>query len=170
MRVDEKIRRKAGVEDRTWSPPLAPEDADLRKRSFDWHRDDWPRWLMSPDGFAIGSRWYLKKGATIVVPEHCAYPTLALVRRGIDPGRYGVAAGTELTLVETYDPDADPQAQELDMVNYYMYVEGWATRTYKIEDGSCAGIRVWFSADCVGNRFPYSSRLAHAEIAPRGER
>ncbi len=75
----------------------------------------------------------------IVAPDHCAYPTLALIE-GVDPPvRYRVDAGTRLTLLATYDPDEDERVRDLDMVSYYQWAEGWATRTFRIDDGPSAG-------------------------------
>jgi len=167
--VLEAARRIAGVSDPAWSPPPAPEDAaDLKQAVFDWGRTDWPAWVTSVGGFAAGSRWRLTQAAHLVLPQQCLCPTLAL---GEDPGpsgRYGVEAGTTLTLVKVYDPEADESVRGLDQPNYYLYVEGWATRTYRIETGASAGVLVGFSADRIGSRFPFSSRIAHAAIIPEG--
>jgi len=162
----ETARRLAGVNDPTWSPPKAPEDQGLKGRTFDWDRTDWPRWLTSPNVDPIGSRWRLTCDATIVAPELCAYPTLALVESGALPTRYRIAAGTRLTLVETFDPRDDEQTAHLDMISYYQWADGWASRTYQVDEGPSAGLRLAFSSDARGSRFPFSSRLAHAAIVP----
>ena len=166
----EAVRRLAGVTDASWCPPRAPDDESLATRAFDWDRSDWPGWVTDPGGFEIGSRWRLTEAAMIVAPDHCAYPTLALIE-GVDPlVRYRVDAGTRLTLLATYDPDEDERVRDLDMVSYYQWAEGWATRTFRIDDGPSAGIRVTFSADRRGSRFPFSSRVALASIVPDGPR
>jgi hypothetical protein len=43
---------------------------------------DFPIWVLSPRGFAIGTRRRLREDAHVVQPRHCGYPTLAL---GADP-------------------------------------------------------------------------------------
>jgi hypothetical protein len=91
---------------------------------------------------------------------------MALVDGDEPASRYRVEADTRLTLMDTYDPDADERSLNLDVASYYQYFEGWATRTYRIDDGPSAGILVRFSADRRGNRFPFSSRVAHAAIVP----
>jgi hypothetical protein len=161
-----EARRIAAVSDPTWSPPPAPEDlTGLPRAAFDWDRD-WPAWVTSVQGFETGSRWRLTQAAHVVLPQQCLCPTLALREESGPPSRYEVEAGTTLTLVKVYDPEADETVRELDVANYYAYVEGWATRTYRIETGRSAGVLVGFSADRRGNRFPFSSRLAHAAIVP----
>lgn len=160
-------RRLAGVTDPSWSPPSAPEDLiDLRVTTFEWGRTDWPAWVIGTGGYEIGSPWRLTHAAYIVVPEHCAYPTLAPKGEKSGHDTYAVEAGTVLTLTAFNDPWDDERVHELDPGSYYAYAEGWATRTYRIEDGQCAGVQVWFSADPRGNRFPFSSRLAHEAIVP----
>jgi hypothetical protein len=101
-----------------------------------------------------------------VLPQHCACPTLALGGDVSPTGRYGLDAGTTLTLVKVYDAEGDESVSGLDVANFYAYVEGWSTRTYRIETGRSAGVQVSFSADRRGNRFPFSSRLAHAALNP----
>lgn len=66
--------------------------------------------------------------------------------------------------MKVYDPEDEPEIRDIDVATYYAYYEGWATRTYRIETGRCAGVLVVFSADKRGNRFPLSSRIAHAAI------
>ncbi len=75
-------------------------------------------------------------------------------------------AGTTLTLIKIVDPEVEESFRGLDPASYSALVEGWATRTYRIENGMSAGILVWFSADRHGDRFPFSSRIAHAAIVP----
>ncbi len=163
-------RRIAGVTDTSWAPPRAPDDENLAHRRFDWDRSDWPEWVTSPAGYEIGSGWTLTVAAMIVAPEHCTYPTLVLIDGSEPPVRYRVNAGTRLTLLETYDPDEDERARGLDMISYYQWADGWAMRTFRIDDGPSAGIRISFSADRRGNRFPFSSRVALAAIVPQGTR
>jgi hypothetical protein len=190
----EEARRIAGVSDPTWCPPPPPEDLiDPALAVFDWSRSDWPAWFTSADGYEIGSRWRLAQSAHIVVPVH-GCPTLALdedeiglarlaklkaetetvrfmvlAQREVPTAdRYAVETGTALTLVRTYDPEAEEWVRDLDMVNY-TYVEVGATRTYRIEDGLSAGVLIVFSADPRGGRIPFSSRLAHAAIVPEDD-
>ena len=192
----EEARRFAGVSDPTWCPPRAPEDLiDPALAVFDFGRSDWPAWVTSPYGYEIGTRWRLTQSAHVVVPVQRSYPTLALdedeiglarlaklkteietvrfmvlaQREVLTADRYAVETGTALTLVETYDPEAAESGRALPAPMYYEFAEGWATRTYRIEDGLSAGVRIDFSADARGRRFPFSSCLAHAAIVPEDD-
>jgi hypothetical protein len=130
----------------------------------------WPDWVSRPGGYPIGSRWRLTRRAQIVVPEHCHLATLALVDEAGPPDRYTIDDGTRLTLIKTYDPDTDESAaRENDYHILAMFYDGWATRTYSIEDGPSTGIKVTLPSDPGGHRFPLSSLLAHAAIRPAGQ-
>lgn len=157
----------AGATDPLWSPPLAPEDDPATAAYVPPAPADWPDWVTSPDGYAPGSAWRLARDAHVVLPRHLGVPTLAT---GPDPtpgGRYAVAEGTRLTLVRAYDAEAAAGAADLaDPVTYWQYIEGWSTRTYRIEGGPSAGLLVWLPADARGLRFPLSARIAHAAIVP----
>ena len=157
------FQKAAGVSDPTWTPPSAPEDVELRHVVSGFkHGGHVPDWLTSAEPYEIGSRWRLRQAARIVGPARCTYPTLVLANPFGNRDRYFVDAGTTLTLVGKEFP-AD---QDHDLSTYYAYFEGWAMRIYRIDDGPSAGIKLYFSADPVGDRFPASSRLAHATFEP----
>ena len=169
----ESARRIAGVTDRDWSPPQAPEDNNQEllalplQTGYRSKVSAWPDWVGRPGGYPLDSPWLLTCRAQIVVPEHCHLPTLALVDEADPPDCYTVAAGTRLTLVETYDTETDEStARETDPHILGMFYDGWATRIYSIEDGPSAGIKVTLPADPGGHRFPLSSLRAHAAVRP----
>ncbi len=157
------FQKAAGVSDPTWAPPSAPEDVGPKRvaSGFNFARR-WPDWITSAEPHEIGSRWRLRQAARIVGPTRRAYPTLTLTSPFGSRDRYFIDAGTTLTLVGKEFP-AD---QDHDLSTYYAYFEGWAMRIYRIDDGPSAGIKLYFSADPVGDRFPASSRLAHATFEP----
>lgn len=170
----ETARQLAGVEDETWSPPRAPDDAYIPgylqpspdAPSFDWTRVDWARWATGAAHGTIGSAWRLTRPAAVVAPEWCAYPTLVPAEAVEADDRYLLDTGTRLILVEEYDPDADERNRALGMEAYDRWVDGWAMRTFQIEDGTSAGIRVHLSTDQAGRRFPPSSFLGLAALVP----
>jgi len=158
------MRDLAGGADPTWSPPRPPEERGLSDEGFDIPKGGWPDWMQDTRCYAVGSRWRLTRAAQIVASEHCVYPTLAplIERYARGQERYALEAGTQLVLVETYDPAADESVGPLDMFTYYKSVDGWARRVYRIEDGPSTGIKVYLPADPIGRRFPPTSMWAHA--------
>jgi hypothetical protein len=167
-RVQNAIRSRFGIKKQvvrvSVSQLTSITRTDLKQTTFGWDRTDWPAWVTSAEGFEIGSRWRLTQAAHVVFPQHCLYPTLALGEDPTSSARYAVEAGTTLTLVKVTAPVR--REPDHDVADYYTYVEGWATRTYRIETGTSASILVWFSADRRGDRFPFSSRIAHAALVP----
>lgn len=74
-----------------------------------------------------------------------------------------MAPGTRLRLVEIDDLSG---WQPDDLVTWITYVDGWETRTYVVEDGPWAGLRIVFPDNPAGGRLPWASVLAHAALEP----
>jgi hypothetical protein len=161
--VDEPAREEHKDPTSTpWWLSLADRWADVRQ----WlARSGWPRWVLTPHGYPLGSKWHLTRKARIVL-EGSDYGTLTLVDRSHQRDRFTLDAGTTLTLVHTYDPDLDEFVRGLDAPLYYEFCQGSAARTYRIDEGPWAGTRLTFSADPSGGRDSDSERWAHAAIVP----
>jgi len=152
------VPRLAGVGDPFWAPDPA----------LVWKRDPAAPKSSRPDYqtvSTIGSHWRLTSNAEVVVPWPYAGATLALCPPYVTSDRSTLEAGTILRLVAVYDADAAAAADGMDVISFYEYYAGWSTRTYEIETGPSAGIKIELPTDPM-SRYPDWAVFAHTALEP----
>lgn len=158
-------RRRAGVTDRTWTPPeTVPGPPD--NRYTDTFAEIPTLSRSRRNGGEVGTRWRLTARASIVVRGRNE-PSLALLTDESPGDRYTIEAGTTLILSEVYDADADPLGA--DLVTYIQFFEGWSSWRFVIEDGPSQGIRVDLPSDFgQASRYPLAVQRAALAVQPAG--